>query len=287
MGKIKFTPEKKIEIIEAYKSGKVAYSQLQDVYGMNRNEIYRWILKYEANGIDAFVSGNRRYSKEFKIHCIEEYLSGIGSMDDIVAKYNISNREMLRKWIQRYNANKELKDYDPKREVYMANARRKTTLEERKEIVAYCITHNKDYKGTAALYGVSYSQVYSWVKKHLSNGEESLVDRRGHHKTDDEVDELERLRRENLRLKRQLEEREMVVELLKKRRNSRGCEAWQSTLRSKIFGDSAFPCRKRLEYPLDVPPIGHFKSGLLQMAASFSAASRAGKPCFSRADSRV
>ena len=36
------------------------------------------------------------------------------------------------------------------------------------------------------------------------------------HKTDDEVDELERLRRENLRLKRQLEEREMAVELLKK-----------------------------------------------------------------------
>jgi hypothetical protein len=43
-----------------------------------------------------------------------------------------------------------------------------------------------------------------------------LCDRRGHHKTDDEVDELERLRRENLRLKRQLEEKDMVVELLKK-----------------------------------------------------------------------
>ncbi len=62
MGKIKFTPEKKIEIIEAYQSGKVSYSQLQDVYGMNRDEIYRWISKYEANGIEAFVSGNRRYS---------------------------------------------------------------------------------------------------------------------------------------------------------------------------------------------------------------------------------
>ena len=43
-----------------------------------------------------------------------------------------------------------------------------------------------------------------------------LIDRRGRHKTDDEVDELERLRRENLRLKRQLEEKDMVVELLKK-----------------------------------------------------------------------
>lgn len=98
----------------------------------------------------------------------------------------------------------------------MADARRKTTLEERKEITEYCIAHGKDYKGTAALYNVSYDQVYSWVKKYLSNGEESLVDKRGRHKTDDEVDELENLRRENLRLKRQLEERDMVVELLKK-----------------------------------------------------------------------
>ena len=38
----------------------------------------------------------------------------------------------------------------------------------------------------------------------------------GHHKLDDEVDELERLRRENMRLKRQLEEKDMTVELLKK-----------------------------------------------------------------------
>ncbi|MFR7573671.1 MAG: hypothetical protein ACLUVM_13735 [Blautia faecis] len=30
---------------------------------------------------------------------------------------------------------------------------------------------------------------------------DGLIDRRGHHKTDDEVDELERLRRENLTIK--------------------------------------------------------------------------------------
>ena len=47
-------------------------------------------------------------------------------------------------------------------------------------------------------------------------GEEGIKDRRGHHKTDDEVDELERLRRENIRLKRQIEEKDMLVELLKK-----------------------------------------------------------------------
>ena len=57
-----------------------------------------------------------------------------------------------------------LKDYDPKREVYMAEARRKTTIEERKEIVEYCLKHNRDYKETSSIYAVSYSQVYSWVK---------------------------------------------------------------------------------------------------------------------------
>lgn len=98
----------------------------------------------------------------------------------------------------------------------MAEARRKTTIEERKEIVNYCIDHNRDFKNTAAKFDVSYSQVYSWVKKYDADGESGLTDRRGQHKADNEVDELERLRRENLRLKRQLEEKDMVVELLKK-----------------------------------------------------------------------
>lgn len=98
----------------------------------------------------------------------------------------------------------------------MAEARRKTTIEERKEIVEYCINHERNYKDTASLYDVSYSQVYSWVKKYDANGNNALIDKRGHHKADHEVEELERLRRENLRLKRQLEEKDMLTELLKK-----------------------------------------------------------------------
>lgn len=98
----------------------------------------------------------------------------------------------------------------------MAESRRKTTQAERKEIAEYCISHGLDYKNTAVHYDVSYSQVYMWVKKYTADGEAGLADRRGRHKTDEEVDELERLRRENVRLKRQLEERDMLVELLKK-----------------------------------------------------------------------
>ena len=91
-------------------------------------------------------------------------------MYNVVAKYNISSREVLRRWIQCYNADRELEDYSPKREVYMAAARRKTTIEEHREIVTYCLNHNHDYKGAASVYEVSCSLVYSRVKKYEASG---------------------------------------------------------------------------------------------------------------------
>ena len=218
MAKSPHTPEFRAMISQEYLNGSGSYNDLAAKYGVGQTILRHWVGKYRIYGIEAFRNkvGNVSYSSEFKTMCVEAVLSGEGSIDDIVAKYNISSREVLRNWIIRYNANRELKDYCPEREVYMADARRKTTIEERKEIVKYCIEHGRDYKGTASVYNVSYSQVYSWVKKYDVNGEEGLTDRRGRHKTDDEVDELERLRRENARLKRQLQEKDMLAELLKK-----------------------------------------------------------------------
>lgn len=217
MAKSPHTPEFRAKVSQEYLDGS-SYSFLVEKYGIGKTTLRQWVAKYRLYGIAAFIKppGNSSYSSNFKKMCVEAVLSGEGSVDDAVAKYNISSRGVLRCWIQCYNANRELKDYSPKREVYMAEARRKTTMEERREIVTYCLNHNRDYKGTASVYEVSYSQIYSWVKKYEVNGEEGLADRRGHHKTEDEVDELERLRRENIRLKRQLEERDMAVELLKK-----------------------------------------------------------------------
>lgn len=218
MSKSPHTPEWKITIVKKYLSGEGSYERIANLYGIGSSTLKGWVCRYKEQGPAGFyrTRGNAHYSKEFKKTCVEAVRKGKGSVDDIVAKYNISTRSVLNRWISLYNANMELKDYEPKREVYMAEARRKTTLEERKEIVEYCIAHGNDYKGAASRYEVSYSQVYSWVKKYRESGEEGLEDRRGQHKSDEEVDELERLRRENLRLKRQLEERDMLCELLKK-----------------------------------------------------------------------
>lgn len=81
--------------------------------------------------------------------------------------------------------------------------RRKTTQDERKEIVQYCLQHDMNYGEAAKTYQVSYHQVYQWVKKYKEMGDPGLEDRRGHRagslpaRTEDEklrdkVAELER-----------------------------------------------------------------------------------------------
>lgn len=213
------SPEEKIKAVEDYLKGIRSISQIMDDLSIKSHRSIRdWILAYQQQGVSALLptTKNQSYTRQFKIMVVEMYIAGKMSVTDLCAKYGIKSHRTLQQWISLYNSDMELKDYNPKQEVYMAEARRKTTIEERKEIVEYCINHNRNYKDTASLYDVSYSQVYSWVKKYDANGEDSLIDKRGHHKTDDEVDELERLRRENLRLKRQLEEKDMLTELLKK-----------------------------------------------------------------------
>ena len=194
----KLTPYEKEQACLDYINGNRSRSEICNCLHISTRTIQDWAAIYKKYGILGFTkkTKNRSYSKEFKIELVEKCISGEASSIDLGHQYD--------------------KDYNPKREVYMAKARRKTTIDERKEIVNYCIEHNRNYKETAVLYDVSYSQVYSWVKKHENDGEEGLIDKRGHHKLDDELDEIERLRRENVRLKRQLEEKDMAVELLKK-----------------------------------------------------------------------
>lgn len=70
---------------------------------------------------------------------------------------------------KKYNNHIELKDYNPASGVYMKDTL-KTTLEERIEIVRYCLSHNKDYKGTCMKYNCKYAQLYQWVKKYEQSG---------------------------------------------------------------------------------------------------------------------
>ena len=102
------------------------------------------------------------------------------------------------------------------------NKGRKTTQEERVEIVAFCIENGRDYGLTMEKYGVSYQQIYSWVHKYESKGVRGLADRRGKAKPEDELNEAERLRMENKILQAKIKDQEMEIKLLKKLRELKG-----------------------------------------------------------------
>ena len=165
---------------------------------------------------------NKVYSAELKLQAIQDYLTGKGSLRQICKQYEIRDNRQLRHWISCYNGHKDFKEHSGARGEINMTKGRKTTQEERTQIVAFCIEHGKDYALTVETYQVSYQQIYSWVRKYEASGVEGLVDRRGKAKPEDELTEAERLRQENRMLQAKLKDKEMEIALLKKLRELRG-----------------------------------------------------------------
>ena len=139
---------------------------------------------------------NKKYSSELRLKAVEDYLSGKGTMKQIREKYGIIANKQLINWILWYNGHKEYKERSSaKGEIYMTKGR-KTTQEDRAEIVAFCIEHNKDYGLTVGTYNVSYQHIYAWVRKYEEGGVDKLKNNRDRTKPADEMTEVEKLKAE-------------------------------------------------------------------------------------------
>ena len=137
----------------------------------------------------------KKNSGELKIAAVKSYLAGEGGLRIISKRYGISDHSILRDWILWYNGHREIKRSSARGEIYMTKGR-KTTQEERAEIVAFCIEHNKDYGLTVETYNVSYQQIYVWVRKYEEGGIDKLKDNRGRSKPVEEMTEVEKLKAE-------------------------------------------------------------------------------------------
>jgi len=213
----RFSKELKMRVIHEYREGLKGSLQISDELNIYKDTIYKWNKLYEVHGSAAFDTKprNRAYSKTDKITAVKEFLNGEHTVSEIMKRYEITSSSILRNWVKKYNDHVELKDYDPKGEVYMAK-NRKTTYEERLEIVHYCLRNERKYTHTAEAYDVSYDQVYRWVKKYEKHGAEGLLDRRGKSKREEDLTETEKLKRENERLRRQNERLTIERDVLKK-----------------------------------------------------------------------
>lgn len=209
---IKFSSELKVKIVEDYLTGRIGMTNAAKKYGICASTVLDWVNLYQSQGPQGLVQRARltSYSAELKQQVVEEYLTGKGSLRDLCKKHLIRGPEVIRRWLKKYNGHEELKTSSGGgSEIYMTRGR-PTTLEERIEMVAFCISNSKDYKATIKKYGVSYHQIYTWVHKCEKEGVNGLADRRGKRKDEALMTEVERLRAE-LKLK-EAENRRLQIE---------------------------------------------------------------------------
>ena len=165
---------------------------------------------------------NKKYSVELKMQAVQSYQNGEGSLREICRKYGISDKHVLQDWIMWYNGHREYKERSSaKGEIYMTKGR-KTTQEERAEIVAFCIEHNYDYGLTIETYNVSYQRVYAWVRKYEEGGVDKLRDNRGRTKQVEEMTEVEKLKAEMKILEAKNRQLEIENEFIKKLQELKG-----------------------------------------------------------------
>lgn len=212
----KISVEDKIYYCKQYLEGKLSQGQIATILQVNKISVQKWIMKYESMGTDAFMKcGNKRYSKELKEQAVQDYLAGNDSLMGLCKKYGIHSPTQLSRWILKYNSHEKLKASGTGGCLVMTKGR-KTTFDERVDIVQYCISHEHNYSETAEKYQVSYQQARNYTVKYESDGVEALKDNRGKRKNPDDMSELERLRAEVKLLKAEKERAEMEASFLKK-----------------------------------------------------------------------
>lgn len=210
---------KRIEAVEKYLHGHESQRSIACEYGVDASTLRQWIANYEAMGPSGLITAKtkQRYTSELKTKAVEAYLRGEGSLRDICKKFRIRNKKQLREWITLYNKG----HIDPQVEKSQRSRApmtkgRKTTLNERVEIVTHCLENGKDYRLTMEEFRVSYQQIYSWVRKYEEHGVDGLMDKRGKRKPLEAMNEVERLRAENKMLRAEIQLKEMENAVLKK-----------------------------------------------------------------------
>lgn len=208
MSKRSYSAKEKYEVLKKLDKHCSTY-ELESKYNVHHTTIVDWKHKYDKYGLEGLKASStwKRYSKELKLAAIRDYLSGKYSIRAVVRLYEISSTSVLRGWIKKYNSHRDLKDTSKGRTSAMTKGR-KTTWEERIQIVMDCLGNEKNYQETANTYNVSYQQVYQWVKKYEDGGDEALKDKRGHKKEEAKLTpeektnlQMKKLERENERLR--------------------------------------------------------------------------------------
>lgn len=216
MPRSKYTAQEKLALLEQFKHSGLSAQRYSQQHRISARTLGRWQKRYDRDGLEGLneTTKNKKYSAALKQTAVYAYQAGEGTLDELSIRFGLRNSAQLRDWIIKYNEDKTLTASPFRKQVPTMG--RKTTFEERIEIVEYVIKDKHSYAEAAEHFQVSYQQARAWVLKVRNGGYEALVDNRGHHKIESEFTETDRLRLEVKRLKAELADKELIEAFVKK-----------------------------------------------------------------------
>lgn len=152
-----------------------------------------------------------KYSFEFKVKVVNEYLNGEGSYPELCKKYNIPDMKPLRRWVAAY------KEFGTDG-LIRSRKKRTYTYEFKLHVVELYLTTEMSYQDIALKVGITNPPtICKWINDYREAGPDALKPKRKGRppqmsKTDKtkpvkestettDADELKRLQEENLRLR--------------------------------------------------------------------------------------
>ena len=174
--KSKISNELKIKLVKKRLEENESIRNITKKYGISKSALTTWKKKYIELGEKSISTSekNRHYSKEIREKAVLEYLNGQSSLFEVCKNYNISSVSVLNYWIRDYRKNRDLDGNIIRHKKHI-----RIDLEKKVSIVEYCIANYHNYNETIKKFGISYQQIYSWVKKYEKDGIKALVDNRG------------------------------------------------------------------------------------------------------------
>lgn len=104
-----------------------------------------------------------KYSSEFKIMVVSEYHNGGISKRELAKKYQIPSRAGLQLWIKQA----ETQGIDS---LIVKHTNREYSSDFKLRVVEYVKTHEASQQSVAVLFGISPSQVASWLSRYKHKG---------------------------------------------------------------------------------------------------------------------
>lgn len=218
MSRSYYSADFKWKVLQEYKKEGRVLEKMTRKYGIHHSTVKdceRIVNKHGKEGL-SLRSAGKIYPEKLKQAAIADYHSGNYSLREVVEKHDISGSSVLRKWLKDYNRHRDLYKRAEERGISMTKKHQKTTLDERIQIVKEALQNERDYQFTADFHGVSYQQVYQWVRKFEENGWEALQDRRGKPKSEAALTPEEKLKRQLREKDKENERLRAEVDFLKK-----------------------------------------------------------------------